>query len=218
MTAPRERRRPAVPAHPLAAVPAATCARQRPALNLFRGHGGNVVHVLEQARPVCQLRVRRLDRWEGAPPLRLCALCAAALAGNVGAGFWQPTRVELGDLHLHAAQQLVADVRERLADIRSAAIFDGSALVPAAALPTYRQALGIPDAEPVPPLRTAVILGEVLEQAAPDVVVATAADDARHQARTDAAATDRQRLTDRTVTGSAGRRDDLRAARRRRAR
>jgi hypothetical protein len=207
-----------VPPHPLAAVPAATCARQRPALNLFRGHGGNVVHVLEQARPLCQLRVRRLDRWEGAPPLRLCALCAAALAGNVGAGYWQPTRVELGDLHLHTAQQLVAAVRERLADVRSAAIYDGSAMVPAEALPTYRQTAGIPDDQPVPSLRTALILGEVLDRVAPPAPVQSPTQAAEDQARLDAAAAARQRATDRTVAASAGRREDLRAGRRRRAR
>ncbi len=206
------RRRPAVSAHPLVAVPAATCARQLPDVALFRGHGGAVVHALAFARPLCQLRVRRLDRWAGTPPLRLCSLCSQALTTHRLGRFWSPTRVELAELHLHAADQLVADVRKRLADIRSAAIADGSALVSVEALPTYRASRGVPDGQPVPPLATAVILGQVLERVAPEPVVVPAADEQRQQDRADELAAARQHRTDRVVTSSARRRDDFRAA------
>lgn len=214
----RERRRPAVSPHPLAAVPAATYARQAPRSVLATAKAGAVVHVLElsgdRARwvPRCRTRSREFELWFSTPPLRLCSLCATAVGGPLGFP-WAPTRAELGEMHLHAADQLVAAVRERLADIRSAAIYDGSALIGVEQLPTYRTSRGVPDSEPVPSLRTAVILGQLLERISPDPVVPSAADEAATQARLDALAAERQRMTDRLTAGSSERRLDLRAAR-----
>jgi hypothetical protein len=167
-----------------------------------------VVHALADEEPMCRLRLRALTPWRGAPPLRLCQLCAPALTARILGPAWQPTRGELAELHLYAADSLVADVRERLAEIRSAAIADGSALVAVEQLPTYRASRGIPAAEPVPPLRTATILGELLDRVAPRPVVVSAAAEvaaaqaaeratenrSRQQARAQAVAHDRRQL------------------------
>lgn len=207
MTAALQRRRPAVSPHPLAAVPAATCIRQLPLQPLGRGAASDIVHALvdDLTRTLCRTRVRRLDMWDGTP-LRLCSLCAAALGGRHLGPFWQPARVELAELHLHAADQVTARLRESLADIRSAAIADGSALLPVDQVPAYRTSRGIADTEPPAPLHATVILGQLLDRMAP--VDATV-----QAARVQRAAAERQRLTDRLAASSADRRADLRAAR-----
>lgn len=220
MSAPRtagvatsERRRPAAGRHPLAAVPAATCARIFPGQPLGRGSVSDVVHALVDGQPMCRLRVRRITVWDGTPPLRLCSLCAQAVTARTVGPAWSPTRPELAELHLHAADSLLTAIRERLADIRSSAIADGSALVPVEQLPIYRDTRGVPVGEPLPPLRAAVILGQLLDRISPAPVIVSAAEEARAAAAAADDAAERQRTVERASVATAERRQDLRAAR-----
>lgn len=201
MTPPQERRRSAVSTPP-AVVPAATCVRQLPDVVLARSAGGDVVHALADGQPLCRTRATSTVLWDGEPPMRMCVLCARALAGRHLGPFWKPTRVELGDVHLHAALELVAAVRRRLADVRSSAIADGSALLIVERLPVYRAAYDVAADAPEPPLHAATILGQLLDRLVP----------VRRRTEDDATDPLAQRLTERTVASSAERRLDVRAA------
>lgn len=163
MTAATERRRPAVPAHPLAAVPAATVARVLPGHTLVRAPGAGVVHVagFGPRPPLCRTRVRTLVSYEG-EPLRLCSLCAAAVGFPSLVPGWKPTRTELAEMHLAAAARITTDLAEALADVRSAAISDGSALMRIDEVPSWRLEHRIPDDTPPRPLRATQIVGELL--------------------------------------------------------
>lgn len=201
MPAVMERRRPAVSSHPLAAVPAATAARVLPGHTLVRAPGAGVVHVagFGPRPPLCRTRVRTLVSYEG-EPLRLCCLCAAAVGFPSLVPGWRPTRAELAEVHLAAAARIQEELAGRLADVRSAAIADGSALIRVDEVPAWRREHNLPDDQPPAPLHAARIVGEFLTPA-------TAA----------AAPAPNDRMTQRLVDGNARRRDDRIDARTHRA-
>lgn len=157
-----ERRRPAVPVYPLAAVPAATVVRVLSGLLLVRTEHGDVVHVLEDDGTLrCRTRATE-HAVDDDGPRRMCAMCAAALGWPTLAPAWRPTREELAEVHLAAAERVRAAAAEQLAQIRSASIADGSALLRLEQVPAWRRANGVDDDTPVPPLRATFLVGQEL--------------------------------------------------------
>jgi hypothetical protein len=161
-------------------IPAATVHRQLPDVELLLAPGGLVAHAVRRTddgdRLQCSTRVRRLDWWDG-QPVRVCQLCAAAVVpGGARGRYWTPEPAELAAVHLHAAWQANAAAAERIAQIRTQAMGDGSALVLAESLREYRVARGLGDTPVSPAHRGGHLLGAVLGAAAP-IPVATVTDD-----------------------------------------
>lgn len=195
-------------------IPAATVHRQLPDLVLLLAPGGLVAHILRRSddgdQLQCPTRVRSLDWWDG-QPVRVCQRCAAAVVpATVRGRYWTPEPAELAAVHLHAAWQLNAAAAEGIAQIRTQAMQDGSALVLAESLPEYRAARGLGNSAVSPAHRNGHLLGAVLGAAAPSPV-ATVADD--HAAAL--LQQDRLHAAERMNLASRGRREELWAARKR---
>jgi len=193
-------------------VPAATLHRQQPDLILMLAPGGLIAHVVRRTdagdQLQCHTRVRALDWWDG-QPVRVCQLCAAgAVPAGVLGRYWRPEPAELAAVHLHAAWQINAAAADRIQQIRTQALQDGSGLVLAESLPEYREARGLGAAPISPAHRNGHLVGAVLSAAAP-TPVHTVNDD-----HADALAADARRLQfEQLAASSRGRRDELWAAR-----
>ncbi|TYP82039.1 hypothetical protein [Blastococcus xanthinilyticus] len=117
-------------------LPAATLLRAVPDTALAATPAGSTVHVLNRpgGKPLCGRTPRKLAPVLAdsavPPPMRVCTLCCRRLPATVRvdlAGAGRPAREELAAVHEHAARQVAQDCVDRLAEIRSAAILDGTA-------------------------------------------------------------------------------------------
>lgn len=117
-------------------LPVATLLRADRDVAIAATRAGQTVHVLNRpgGKPLCGRQPRKLTAIELvdqlAPPMRVCTLCARALPAAIRAslaGAGRPTPTELAAVHEHAARQAAQACVDRLADIRSASLADGSA-------------------------------------------------------------------------------------------